>query len=849
MFGPAKVGQPPVTTSYSNNQTTVTDEVSNQRTSQSDALGRLTYVWEAPNVTGYNYETDYTYDALNNLLSVTQKGGSSSSSNWRPRSFIYDSLSRLTSAINPESGIILYSYDPNGNLTSKVAPKPNAGSTGTVTTNYSYDALNRLTAKTYVGLTMTALMYGYDGTTLVGCGQTPPVITFTNPIGRRTAMCSGMSGSSWSYDPMGRPSLESRIDLNPGNGPKKNVGYTYYLDGSLNTLTYPSGKILTYTVLGAGRATQAIDPNNNYVMSAKYAPHGALTSMTNGYTSSFAGITTLNSYNDRLQPITLSASVGTSTVFSLCYDFHLGVAIVSAQCNFSRYTTGDNGNVFQIVNNADSTRSSAYIYDPLNRIAQAYTVNLNSANCWGETYSATATASGVLPSTPGIDAWGNLTNRSGVSGMAGNCYTEPLGVTATTLNQLSSLQYDPAGNVTNDGFSNQPTYDAENEIVSDAGVTYSYDADGKRMEKSSGTKYWFGPGGQALTETDFSGNINEEYIYFNGERIARVDRPSGTQHYYFSNHLGSASVITNATGGNPDQTDFYPFGGIAYSSGSDPNHYKFTGKERDAESGLDNFDFRYFGSSLGRFMSADDGSDQDADNPQSWNLYSYVRNNPLKYTDPDGHDCIYIDNDSGEMTGFNRGDCDNSTEEKANSGVYVNGTVNSIELNGQDQVTGYSGTGDQFGVFTMGVIQPPGAAPPPQVNDPGMIPGMLGPGDLILFSGVKLPSVVTDLFGKLFGSILGKGAEDAAETASKIVPDVDNLSNKIVRQMVTRGWTKQEILDTVNAGKTFPVVNKATGGAATEYVSASGKFVVVDNATKQVIQVSGPGFLPNHMAP
>jgi hypothetical protein len=67
--------------------------------------------------------------------------------------------------------------------------------------------------------------------------------------------------------------------------------------------------------------------------------------------------------------------------------------------------------------------------------------------------------------------------------------------------------------------------------------------------------------------------------------------------------------------------------------------------------------------------------------------------------------------------------------------------------------------------------------------------------------------------------------------------------------MVTRGWTKQEILDTVNAGKAFPAVNKATGGAATEFVSASGKFVVVDNATKQVIQVSGPGFLPNHMGP
>jgi RHS repeat-associated protein len=57
--------------------------------------------------------------------------------------------------------------------------------------------------------------------------------------------------------------------------------------------------------------------------------------------------------------------------------------------------------------------------------------------------------------------------------------------------------------------------------------------------------------------------------------------------------------------------------------------YKFTGKERDSESGLDNFDFRYFGYSLGRFMSPDDDSAQEPSNPQSWNLYSYVMNRPM----------------------------------------------------------------------------------------------------------------------------------------------------------------------------------------------------------------------------
>jgi RHS repeat-associated protein len=64
-----------------------------------------------------------------------------------------------------------------------------------------------------------------------------------------------------------------------------------------------------------------------------------------------------------------------------------------------------------------------------------------------------------------------------------------------------------------------------------------------------------------------------------------------------------------------------------------------TGKERDSESGNDYFEARYFASSMGRFLSPDDGSDQNAEDPQSWNLYEYVRNNPLINIDPDGHRC------------------------------------------------------------------------------------------------------------------------------------------------------------------------------------------------------------------
>jgi RHS repeat-associated protein len=89
--------------------------------------------------------------------------------------------------------------------------------------------------------------------------------------------------------------------------------------------------------------------------------------------------------------------------------------------------------------------------------------------------------------------------------------------------------------------------------------------------------------------------------------------------------------------------------------------YHFTGKEHDAESGLDYFGARYYGSSMGRFLSPDwsDIPDSipyaDMDNPQSFNLYSYVRNNPLSATDPDGHD-YYLQ--GGSQCGQNNIECD-----------------------------------------------------------------------------------------------------------------------------------------------------------------------------------------------
>jgi RHS repeat-associated protein len=109
--------------------------------------------------------------------------------------------------------------------------------------------------------------------------------------------------------------------------------------------------------------------------------------------------------------------------------------------------------------------------------------------------------------------------------------------------------------------------------------------------------------------------------------------------FYLVDHLGTARVQVQAGHTTPCyDADFYPFGGERMIADNCDSAYKFTGKERDSESGIDNFGARYMSSSMGRFVSADPitvtpGRIVD---PQQLNLYAYVKNNPLAFTDPTG---------------------------------------------------------------------------------------------------------------------------------------------------------------------------------------------------------------------
>ena len=305
-------------------------------------------------------------------------------------------------------------------------------------------------------------------------------------------------------------------------------------------------------------------------------------------------------------------------MFSIGYDFHLG--------------TGDNGNIFAITNNRDHARDQTFAYDALNRLTSAQNAGTDCSitlqgktKFWGNNYS--------------YDAWGNLLSMS-----VTKCSSENLGVVALANNQVSGYGYDAAGNMTNDPTDGvAATYDAENHIATatknGVSTTYVYDADGNRVEKSTGstgTLYWYMTPG-IVAESDLAGNVTSEYVFFNGERVARKDFPGSAVFYYFSNHLKSTSLITDATGNIKMEYDYTPWGSERQFTNSDPNQYKFTGKPRDPETQLDYFGARYYSSGAGRFLRPDPAKQGNhPSDPQAWNLYSYALNNPLRYVDPDG---------------------------------------------------------------------------------------------------------------------------------------------------------------------------------------------------------------------
>ncbi len=207
---------------------------------------------------------------------------------------------------------------------------------------------------------------------------------------------------------------------------------------------------------------------------------------------------------------------------------------------------------------------------------------------------------------------------------------------------------------------------------------YIYDAEGRRVAKGSiqsmscdpssngfslTESYVLSGNGDELTMTDGSGTWQRTNVYAAGTLIATYD--TNGLHFHLSDPLGTRRVQASSDGQPEEDLQSLPFGDQLYAyadqyapaSADDATPLHFTGKERDPESGNDYFGARYYSSVLGRFLTPDWSATPEPvpyaklDDPQSMNLYSYARNNPLKPSRP--RRSQFFGNSRCPVTGWN----------------------------------------------------------------------------------------------------------------------------------------------------------------------------------------------------
>lgn len=636
-----------VQTSFDGVYATVSDQAGKVRRQKVDALGRVIRLDE-PTSSGLgstsspNQATNYSYDALDNLVHINQ--GS------QDRYFKFDSFSRLIRERQVEQDTNS-SYNLSDSLTgnSSWTRRVDYNSSGLVTDAYdargvhtqvSYDDLNRVTQISYSDSTPTAHYY-YDSQTLPSGA---PSYTHSNNTGRLLGMTygSGATGDYFAYDSMGRVVTQKQVTGSTTYG----LSYTYNYAGELTGETYPSGRALSYSYDDGGRLSQVNDSSTTFANTFTYAAHGGLSSETWGNSA----VHTM-SYNRRLQASQAKLSLS-STVLQQ-YDYNYGEFNTSSG---DVDTSKNNGQIGKVLGTIGATAqwNQGFSYDELGRLSNVAehqgSAMTTSTYSQGYTYDRYGNRAQSANSTLGLPAvaltdYSTSTNRFG-SGLA--TYDAAGNITTDSKFRSLSYAYDANGMQTSasqSGLSESATYDSAGQrvqtSVTTTGTTYRtmvYDIFGQDVADYSGST---------------GGTLERENIYRGGQLLATYESGSSAIKYVLTDVQGSTRAIMNNSGTSSSviaRHDYLPFGeeissGIGLRTttqgygATDTNRQKYALTERDDATGLDHTWFRKYESFSGRMTSPDSytGSMTIGD-PQSFNRYSYTQNDPVNFVDPTGLD-------------------------------------------------------------------------------------------------------------------------------------------------------------------------------------------------------------------
>lgn len=580
--------------SFNGLETVVRNALDQKRTTVKDVLGRISTITDANNGV-----LRYEYDTFNNVYRTTDASNNTIT-------MAYDIRGNKIQLIDPDMGSRTYVY----NAFSEVVRETDAKNQVVATT---YDKLGRPTSRAEADLNAT---WTYDS-----CGK---------GVGK---ICSAQADNgfarNFSYDAYGRPSgISATIDA------VYNESVSYDANGRVATQTYPNGFAtkFVYTSLGLLKEIRNNATDALYWRADSKNAAGDLLQQTFGNNVVTQQI--FDPLTGRIQNIYAGAGNG---IQNLTYKF-------DASGNLEKRS------------DPNQSLTENFLYDPLRRLTSS-TVNSGGA--------------GIVTQTYGYNAIGNTLSRSDV-GTYAYCGVnkKPHAVRRVTFTDGRNrvYQYDANGNLTSEA-----EYDSANNLVASkarntsytsfnmpktitsatAAATFTYDTEHQRIKQvsSAGTTVYVHPdAGNGLTYEKLikpDSTVEHRYFIEAGNQLVAVVTQSGstlTTAYMHQDYLGSVTAVTNQAGSVIESFAYEPFGKRRTTNGSlDPNgvlkgnstNRGFTEHEHLDSLGLIHMNGRIYDPLVGRFMSADPTVPYAGDG-QSYNRFSYARNNPLAYVDPTG---------------------------------------------------------------------------------------------------------------------------------------------------------------------------------------------------------------------
>ena len=593
----------------------IVDPNANSTAYQYDDLGRLIDIINTLN--GANISTQFSYDRNDNPTSISSPTGALTT-------YQYDDLGNLLKENSPDRGTTLYAYDTAGNMRCKADARARSSlyeRCDDVPRRwvYTYDALNRLDKIDYLRTPGLDIDNDYDQ----GVGQ----------VGRLSQVFHEsdtglMVESQFTYDVFGNLTEHRQVIPDSGNvGQSYTMSYQYDSGDKFSRITYPNGRVVDYSRNELGQIVEITTTSPPYyqtqvtttlVSDVVYYPFGSPKKIIYGN-----GIDQTRMLDDANRP----------TLFELKH---------SEEILESRlYSTDIAGNILQIVDQTSGTDLEGYAYDELNRLVWDASIDSTSSTLTyaydsnGNRLSREADGPGLdqaIEYSPGSNRMVSINAATVYSDRAGNIMKSGSGIIAS-YNAANRL-----GSFFKNGTTLDILYGGMDELVRTTAVASC----GCGVCPKVHEYFHFLPDGRALgLIQDSSYKITTDWIWLEGLPIAQVQEafladgthdPSSTEiTFLVSDHLGTPRIGFSESGQQVWRMESDAFGNPAITSSGPVVRLRFPGQIDYGYAGIYYNYYRDYDSNTGRYLESDPIGLRGGSN-----TYTYVNDNPLIGTDPQG---------------------------------------------------------------------------------------------------------------------------------------------------------------------------------------------------------------------